>query len=58
VVYAAVITAAIFNVGLAALKIDVSGFLFGSGPESIHGGQLLMAAYTADEIACRAATIA
>jgi hypothetical protein len=57
-VYAALIVAAIVDLGLAALMIGVSGFLFGSGPESMHGGQWLMAAYTAGVIACLAAPIA
>jgi hypothetical protein len=30
--------AAIVDVSLVALLIGVSGFLFGSGPESMHGG--------------------
>jgi len=60
VVYVALITAAIVDVGRAALTINVAGFLFGSGPESMHGGQMLIAADTASVsvIACRAAPIA
>jgi hypothetical protein len=57
-VRAALIFAAIVDVALAALMIGVSGFLFGSGPESMHAGALLMAAYTAGVIACLAAPIA
>jgi hypothetical protein len=38
--------------------VAVSGFLFGSGPESMHGGVLLTAAYAAGVIACLAAPIA
>ena len=34
------------------------GFLFGSGPESAHGGTLLAVAYAGGVIACLAAPIA
>ena len=54
-VRAALIIAAIVDV---ALMVAVSGFLFGSGPESRHGGGLLSAAYTAGVLACLAAPIA
>src|ERR1039458_2215476 len=50
--------AAIVDIALAALIVAVSGFLFGSGPESMHGGGLLTAAYAAGVIACLAAPIA
>ena len=46
-VHAALIIAAIVDVALAALMVAVSGFRFGSGPESMHGGVLLSAAYAA-----------
>ena len=46
-VRAVLIIAAIVDVALAALMVAVSGFLFGSGPESMHGGVLLTAAYAA-----------
>ena len=52
------VIATIIDLALAALLIGVSGFLFGSGPESMHGGGLLMAAYTAAVIACLAAPVA
>jgi hypothetical protein len=52
------VLAAIVDLGLAALLIGVSGFLFGSGPESMHGGVWLMVAYAAAVIACLAAPIA
>ncbi len=55
---AILVLAAIVDLGLAALMIGVSGFLFGSGPESMHGSGLLMAAYTAGVIACLAAPVA
>jgi hypothetical protein len=57
-VRAVLIIAAIVDVALAALMVAVSGFLFGSGPESMHGGVLLTAAYAAGVIACLAAPIA
>jgi hypothetical protein len=44
--------AAIIDLGIAALLIGVSGFVFGTGPESYHGGTAFMAAYTAGVIAC------
>ena len=46
-VHAALIIAAIVDVALAALMVAISGFRFGSGPESMHGGVLLAAAYAA-----------
>ena len=57
-VHAALIIAAIVDVALAALMVAVSGFLFGSGPESMHGGVLLAAAYAVGVLACLAAPIA
>jgi len=45
-------------VALAALPIGVSGFMFGSGPESTHSGALLQVAYTGFVIACVALPIA
>ncbi len=44
--------AAIVDVVLAVILIGVSGFLFGSGPESMHGGTLLTVVYTAAVIGC------
>ena len=52
------VLAAVIDVALAALLIGVSGFLFGSGPESMHGGALLGAAYAAAVIVCLAAPMA
>lgn len=52
------IIAAIADWALAALLIVVSGFMFGGGPESMHGGNWLLAAYSAAVIACVAAPIA
>jgi hypothetical protein len=50
--------AAVADVALAALLISVSGFLFGGGPQSMHGGALMMAAYTAAIVLCLATPIA
>jgi len=52
------VLAAMVDLGLAALMIGVSGFLFGAGPESMHGSGFLIAAYTAGVIACLVAPIA
>jgi hypothetical protein len=57
-VRAALIIAAIIDVVLAVVMVAVSGFLFGAGPESMHGGVLLTAAYAAGVIACLAAPVA
>lgn len=55
---ALLVLAAVIDIALAALLIGVSGFLFGSGPESMHGGALLSAAYAAAVVVCLAAPIA
>jgi len=52
------IVAALADLGLAALLIGVSGFLFGSGPESMHGGPLFAAAYAAAVVVCLVAPVA
>ena len=52
------IVAALVDLALAALLIGVSGFLFGSGPESLHGGPLWAAAYAAAVVFCVAAPVA
>ena len=57
-VRAALIIATIVDVALAALLIGVSGFLFGSGPESMQGGGWQMAAYAGAVISCLAAPVA
>jgi hypothetical protein len=46
------VLATIVDLAIAALLIGVSGFVFGSGPESYHGGTLFAAAYIAAIIAC------
>ena len=50
--------AAVSDFALAALLVAVSGFIFGSGPESTHGGPLLLAAYSLAVVACVVAPIA
>jgi len=50
--------AAVADFALAALLVAVSGFIFGSGPESTHGGPLLLVAYSLAVIACVVAPIA
>jgi hypothetical protein len=52
------LTAAALDLALAALLIGVSGFIFGSGPESMHGGGWLAAAYIAAVLVCVVAPIA
>jgi hypothetical protein len=52
------VLAMIADLALAALLIGVSGFMFGSGPESMHAGALAAAGYIAAVIACIAAAIA
>ena len=52
------VIAAVVDFGLAALLIGVSGFIFGAGPESAHGGSLLAVAYGAAVVACVVAPIA
>jgi hypothetical protein len=52
------VLATITDLALAALLVGVSGFMFGSGPESGHAGSVAAAGYTAAVIACMAAPIA
>jgi hypothetical protein len=58
VILAVLILATIVDLALAALLIGVSGFMFGSGPESTHSGTLLLVAYAGFVIACVALPIA
>ena len=51
-VIAILVIVTVADLGLAALLINVSGFFFGAGPESMHGGSLAAMAYTAMVIAC------
>jgi hypothetical protein len=57
-VIAILVIATVADLGLAALLITVSGFFFGAGPESMHGGSLAAGAYTAMVIACILAPVA
>jgi len=57
-VVAVLIVAALADVALAVLMVAVSGFIFGSGPESGHAGSLFLAAFGGGVIACLAAPIA
>lgn len=50
--------ATVIDLALAALLIGVSGFLFGTGPESMHGGVLLAVAYAAAVVVCLVAPVA
>lgn len=54
---ALLVVAAIADVALAALLVAVSGFIIGSGPESMKAGGLLVAAYAAAVLACVAAPV-
>ena len=56
-VKALLILAALVDVALAVLLVGVSGFLFGTGPESMHGGAAALLGYVAAVIACVAAPI-
>ena len=55
---ALLVIATVIDLALAALLVGVSGFIFGSGPESVHGGSLFLAVYVAAVIACVALPIA
>lgn len=54
---ALLIIAAVADLAIAVLLVAVSGFIFGSGPESMHAGTLMAAAYIAAVIACLAAPV-
>ena len=55
---ALLVVAAIADLALAALLVAVSGFIFGTGPESTHAGNLAAAGYVAAVIGCVVAPIA
>ena len=55
---ALIVVAAVADLALAALLVAVSGFIFGSGPESTHAGNLAAAGYIAAVIGCVVAPIA
>ena len=46
------------DLALAALLVAVSGFMFGSGPESMHAGALATVGYIVAVIACLVAPVA
>ena len=46
------VVATIADLALAALLIAVSGFIFGTGPESTHAGSLAAAGYIAAIVGC------
>ncbi len=54
----AIILVGLLDWALAALLVAVSGFLFGSGPESSHSGTWALIAWGAMVVACIAAPIA
>jgi hypothetical protein len=54
----AIVLAGLADWALAALLIAVSGFLFGAGPESEHGGAAAAIAWGAMIIACITAPLA
>lgn len=54
---AALIIATIADLALAALVVGVSGFIVGSGPESMHGGKAAEAAIAAAVAGCVLAPI-
>jgi hypothetical protein len=58
VVTVLLVAAMIVDLALAALLVAVSGFIFGSGPESTHAGNLAAVGYIAAMIGCVVAPIA
>ena len=52
------VVATIADLALAVLLVGVSGFMFGSGPESMHAGTLAAAGYVVVVIVCIASPIA
>jgi hypothetical protein len=52
------VLATIADLALAALLVGVSGFMFGSGPESSHAGAIAGFGYVLALIACLAAPVA
>jgi hypothetical protein len=54
----AIVLVGLLDWALAVLLVAVSGFLFGSGPESGHAGTWALIAWGAMVVACIAAPIA
>jgi hypothetical protein len=50
--------AAVVDLILFVILIGVSGFLFGTGPQSLHGRVLMATVYTVGVIGCLAAPVA
>jgi hypothetical protein len=55
---ALLVLAAIADLAIAGLLVAVSGFIFGSGPESMHAGAPMAVGYVAAVLACLAAPVA
>ncbi len=55
---ASLVVATIVDLGIAALLIGVSGFLFGGGPQSMNAGAGATVVYAAGVIACIVAPVA
>jgi len=55
---AVLVIAAIVDLGLAVLMVAVSGFVFGAGPESMHGDLVIAALWTGMLVGSIAAPIA
>jgi hypothetical protein len=49
---------AVVDLLLAALLVGISGFIFGSGPEGLHGEMAGVAVWTAGFVGCLAAPVA
>jgi hypothetical protein len=56
-VFALLVTATIADLGLAALLVAISGFIFGSGPEGLAGDPGASGAWIAALSACLAAPV-
>lgn len=52
------VVAAIADLALGVLLVSVSGFMFGSGPESIHAGAMAAVGYAVIVITCLVAPVA
>ncbi len=50
--------ASLVDLFLFAVLISISGYLFGTGPQSLHGGALMATVYTVGVIGCLAAPVA
>jgi hypothetical protein len=57
-VIVALVLGSIIDIALAVLLIGVSGFLFGSGPQSMHAGTPALIAFAGGVIGCLGAPVA